>query len=269
MCPYADCRDDALVSYLYADGVPEDLQAFAAHLPTCGACQQELTALGDLRAQLAHWAPPEPAHGVGRMETPALRVVSSSVPPPAPQARRRVPLWAQAVAAVLVGAVAASVANLEVTSTPDGVLVRTGWMHRRPVATASAPDVARATAATAPASTHEPSATADAPWRAELAALGEQLRAEMSARPTATSAGAVDQAVEARVRALVADSERRQQRELALRVAEVARETQTQRQADLAKIDRTLGVMSSRTGAEVMRTQQQLNSLAQQVSEQR
>lgn len=267
MCPYADCRDDALVSYLYADGVPEDLAVFAAHLPTCDACQHELAAFGGVRAQLTHWAPPEPAIGVGRMETPALRVVSA--PTPAVQAPRRVPLWAQAVAAVLVGAVAASVANLEVTTTPDGVLVRTGWMHRRPLANTGAPDVAHTAAAAAPASTSDSPVTADAPWRLELAALGEQLRAEMSARPTATSSVAVDQAVEARVRALVADSERRQQRELALRVAEVARETQTQRQADLAKIDRTLGVMSSRTGAEVMRTQQQLNSLAQQVSEQR
>jgi hypothetical protein len=42
---------------------------------------------------------------------------------------------------------------------------------------------------------------------------------------------------------------------------------QSQRQADLVKIDRSLGLIQSRTGMEVMRTQRQVNSLAQQVSQ--
>jgi CheY-like chemotaxis protein len=54
---------------------------------------------------------------------------------------------------------------------------------------------------------------------------------------------------------------------LALRVAEAVRELQVQRQADLVKIDRTLGLMQNRTGYEVMRTQRQMNTLAQQVSQ--
>ena len=43
-----------------------------------------------------------------------------------------------------------------------------------------------------------------------------------------------------RVRALLEESEKRQQRELALRVAEVLRDVNAQRQADLMKIDRSL-----------------------------
>ena len=70
-----------------------------------------------------------------------------------------------------------------------------------------------------------------------------------------------------RVRQLVQESERRQESELALRMAEAVRELQMQRQADLVKIDRTLGVIQNRTGMEVMRTQRQMNSLAQQVSQ--
>jgi hypothetical protein len=66
---------------------------------------------------------------------------------------------------------------------------------------------------------------------------------------------------------MVQDSERRQESELALRVAEAVRELQVQRQADLVKIDRTLGLMQNRTGIEVMRTQRQVNTLAQQVSQ--
>ena len=41
------------------------------------------------------------------------------------------------------------------------------------------------------------------------------------------------------------------------------------RASDLVKIDRSLGLIQNRTGVEVMRTQQQLNSLAQRVSQQR
>ncbi len=66
---------------------------------------------------------------------------------------------------------------------------------------------------------------------------------------------------------MVQDSERQQESELALRVAEAVREIQAQRQADLVKIDRTLGLMQNRTGIEVMRTQRQVNTLAQQVSQ--
>ena len=76
-----------------------------------------------------------------------------------------------------------------------------------------------------------------------------------------------DDATVRRVRQLVQDSERRQESELALRVAEAVRELQMQRQADLVKIDRTLGLMQNRTGIEVMRTQRQMNTLAQQVSQ--
>ena len=70
-----------------------------------------------------------------------------------------------------------------------------------------------------------------------------------------------------RVRQLMQESERRQESELALRMAEAVRELQMQRQADLVKIDHTLGLIQNRTGMEVMRTQRQMNSLAQQVSQ--
>ncbi len=64
-----------------------------------------------------------------------------------------------------------------------------------------------------------------------------------------------------RVRALVDESEKRQQRELALRVAEVVRDVATQRQADLVKIDRTLGVVQNNLGVEVLRDRQRLDIL--------
>jgi DUF1009 family protein len=72
-----------------------------------------------------------------------------------------------------------------------------------------------------------------------------------------------------RVRTLIDESERKQQRELALRVAEMARESQAQRQADLLRIDRSLGFIQANTGAEMMRNRQRLNSLAVQVNQTR
>ena len=69
------------------------------------------------------------------------------------------------------------------------------------------------------------------------------------------------------MRMLVAESERKQQRELALRIAEVLRDVQMQRQSDLAKIDRNLGIIQNNTGVEAMRQRQMINSLAVRVSQ--
>jgi len=75
------------------------------------------------------------------------------------------------------------------------------------------------------------------------------------------AASASDADVIRRVRALVDESEKRQQRELALRVAELARDVTAQRQADLVKIDRTLGVVQNNVGIEVMKNRQQINQM--------
>lgn len=256
MCIFENRRDEVLVAYLYDDIEPAEREAFAAHLPSCPGCLAELDALSMVRADLATWAPPEPAAGVGG-QTPrgGLRLAPASPPVAPAPAPRAIPVWMQAAAAVVFLAAALGAANLEVSYTPDGLFVRTGWLHdRSPAATADAAG-SRTTAPT--------------PWRADLSALEQQLRAEMSARPAADPApdAAGDEALVRRVRALVAESEKRQQRELALRVAELAREAQVQRQADLVRIDRSLGIIQNRTGVEVMRTQQQLNSLAQRVSQ--
>jgi hypothetical protein len=72
-----------------------------------------------------------------------------------------------------------------------------------------------------------------------------------------------------RVRALVGESERRQQRELALRVAELVRDVNAQRQADLRRIDQNLGLMQNKTNVEVLRNREMLNYVAQRVSSQR
>ena len=137
--------------------------------------------------------------------------------------------------------VAAGVANLHVTYGQDGLTVRTGWYQSVPAVAAAPVDAA------------------NVPWHDDLAALEQQIRSELDARPVPTAAPAAgDETTARRVNAMLQDSERRQQRELALRLAEVMRDVQSQRQADLVKIERSLGVIQSRTGQtgiEVMRTQ--------------
>ena len=56
------------------------------------------------------------------------------------------------------------------------------------------------------------------------------------------------------MRALVEESEQRQQRELALRVAEVMRDVNAQRQADLVRSIAASASFRTISGVEVMRT---------------
>jgi hypothetical protein len=260
LCTYDGRREDVLIGYLYDDIDEREREAFERHLPGCLTCRAELDALSDVRDDLTTWVAPDVASGVGG-ETPrgGLRLVG---PPPAHGWRvlADAPIWMQAAAAMLVVAGSLGLANINLTySRSAGLSVSTGWMRPAP---------APATPVAAPpvlASEHQDAA----PWRADLAALEQRLAQDRAAaQPAAAATNATDdEALLKRVRALVQESERRQQTELALRVAEVARDAQAQRQADLVKIDRSLGLIQSRTGVEVMRTQQQLNSLAQRVSQ--
>jgi hypothetical protein len=254
LCPLGDRREQLLVAYLYDDGEPRDRDAFVSHLAACPVCVAEVDTLSHVRADLATWAPPEQAVGVGGeapRSGPRL-AAPGPIAAPAPAAVRSLPAWLQVAAAVVFFAAALGAANLDVSYSNGSVSVRTGWLHER---TQAAP------------ATQAADSAPDAPWRSELAALEQQLRAEMT-RPASTEPADTDaDAILSRARALVVESEKRQQRELALRVAEVAREAQLLRQADLVRIDRSLGLIQSRTGVEVMRTQRQLNSLAQRVSQ--
>lgn len=223
-CGYLN-RDDVLVAYLYDDIEPERRSRFEAHLASCARCRDEVAALRGVRARLAQWSPP------------------AFAPAPNQQSRaanpwwRSVPAWAQVAAAMLLLGIGAGLANIELRYAPDGVTVRTGW---------SKP------ASPAPA----------APWREDLAALEARLRTGLvavQARSAASSPSDAD--IVRRVRALVEESERRQQRELALRVADAMRDLETQRRADLVKIDRSLGVIQNNTGVEVLKQRELLNYL--------
>lgn len=235
------CGDgETLVAYLYDELDAAARAGVDAHLRTCATCADEVAALGGVRRTLGEWTPPAPP-----LRFTVTPDVSPTVLRPAVSRWQAVPAWAQVAAATLAVAVGAAVANVQVRHDAAGWTVTTGWM-----APAAAP-----VAAAAPAAAEN--------WRPALAALEQSLRrdlaAERAAASPATPAAASDTQALARVRALIQDSERRQQQELALRLAQFSRDLDLQRRADLVRIDQGIGQLEGRTGAEVARQREMLN----------
>jgi hypothetical protein len=251
LCAYTGDRDEALIAFLYEDGDSGARAAFAAHLATCAPCRREIGTLRGVRRQMAAWAPPEPSSG--NRQSPGIGRQSSDI-----RWWRQIPAWAQVAAALLFLGVSAGVANLDVHYDANGLSVRTGWSPPSRDARSGAPSASAMPATTVAAD--------PAPWRADLAALEQQMKNEIHTTAMASAAvprvaSASDADLLRRVRALVDDSEKREQRELALRVAEVLRDVNSQRQADLVKIDRSLGAVQNNLGVEVMKQRQSLNLL--------
>jgi hypothetical protein len=252
-CTYNGDRELALIAYLYDDTEADRAEqtAFAAHVASCTVCTEEIAALRGVRSQLARWSPPEPEFLTSNPPNPQAAIRS-------PQSSwwQEVPVWAQVAAALLVFGVSAGIANLDIKYDASGLSVRTGWSKAAPVA-AAVPGIAEQT---------DP-----APWRTDLTALERQLTTTIEAAKVSTQTdrpplqpargASADDDVVRRVRALIEASEKRQQNELALRVAEVLRDVHAMRQADLVKIDRTLGEVRNDLGVQVMRDRQKLNTL--------
>jgi hypothetical protein len=161
------------------------------------------------------------------------------------------PAWAQAAAAVLVIAAGLAVANLQVRYGADGLVITTGWMTPAP-------------AAQMPAAVDAPTVTGSAvDWQPALAALEASLRKEIrTARATDATASAPSSRADLsmqRVTDLIAQSERRQQQELALRLAQFGRDLEVKRRSDLVRINQGFGQFEGRAGAEIARQRQMLD----------
>lgn len=296
------CNDKALlVGYLYHECGDAERKAVEAHLAECSDCAEELAGLRAVRGSLSQWETPERVLGVRvvspdddassgaaskaltpaalrRKWTPPWRGPQRGAPTaPALWGPRRAsalgtPWWLQTAAAVLLVAAAAGVAQIEVRYGSDGLVVRTGWSK-----------------AAAPATvTQSSGAQAQAPWRQDLAAFEQELRRELSSTPRSTAAAAArasqtnregvgDRGVGAagsnedlmrRVRALIEQSERKQQRELAMRLVDVVRDVDIQRRADQIRVQQTFGQLEGQTGVAVKQNRELLNYLVR-VSQQR
>jgi hypothetical protein len=228
VCTFSGDREATLIGYLYEELTTEERAAFERHAETCSLCDRELASLIGVRSRLGEWTPPEPAWSLvpqGQSERPAPRWVGL----------RAVPGWMQAVAAVLIVGAALGAANLNVRYDAQGLSIRTGWLDRdRSDVTAVARETAPATPVLTSVSNGQSSSLVS---RAELDAAIETLRVKIAA-PSGGGLSAKD------VRALLADSERKQQNELALRSAALFSDVQAQRESDLVKIERGLSAVN-------------------------
>lgn len=257
---------DVLLSYLYDEGDAGERQAFEAHLRECAACEREVREFTALRTGLAQWAPPDAVLDFRIVRDQPARSWRSWLTLPV------LPGWAQlGAAAVLVG-VAVGISGLEIRYDSAGVTVRTGWQQQHQQA---APPAVQGPVVPATVASATPDAT---PWRSDLAAVEARLRRELQT-PVAAGGGATqlasarstaltDEAFLERVRELIAASEERQNREMALRMTQVVRDVDTQRRTDFARLTDGMGVIEGRAVSAVAQQRQMIDYLMR-VSSQR
>lgn len=253
------CEKDLLVSYLYDDLGDADRAKFDTHLRDCADCRAELNALRGVRADLISWSPPQPDFGFRVVREPKIPNVVAMTPRGTGPASWRAwwtPAAGLAAAAVLVLAAAAGLARIEVHSGPEGFTLRTGSSGSGPAN--SRGDGETASRSQSPRADLVPASipvTADAEM---IAMLDRRLRALEAAtrdaspvrNASALSARTSDAEIIRRVREMLAQSESKQQGELALRIAQVISDVDAQRAADLAQIQKGLRGIEASISAE-------------------
>ena len=259
-----NCDSEQLISYLYDDLAAPDRAAFERHLRECAACQEELAAFRGLRSTLSTWTPPQPelAFEIVDHRTPRSHPPAHAPAPAHAHAHAHAPAHAAswrawwtpaaglAAAAVLVLAAASAVAHVEFHYGTDGWSVRTGW--NTPATPVQAASTVRASAP----SDAQKFDTAFAEVERRIRTLESASRAAGAPSPVRPVSQIIpsnrlsDTEMLARVRDLLAQSESRQQRELALRIAQVLRDVDAQRTADLARIQQGLGKIDAMTTAD-------------------
>jgi hypothetical protein len=209
---------------------------------------------------LATWAPPEVDLGLqitrkaaAEPALPAGNVLSFTRPQPAPTTswwKAPLPAWAQVAAALLIFA-----AGLSLGFMRDG----------------ARPTEVRETAA--------PSTQAiSGPSKEDLAQLEQRLRSEMAQLAHATAPAPAPVPVAARstadvtmeqVRALIADSERKQNIDFTERAVRQSAAFEAQRRADLESVSNKIGLVQGQAREQLGQLQQGFNFLATRVSQQK
>ena len=220
---------ELLVGFLYDEIDPVSKRTFERHLATCADCRLELAELGATREQIALWTPPDADLGFR-----IVRGAEAPAPPPRVRFFSFSPAWGFAAAALLVLAIGAAIANVDVRYGNEGLVVRTGWNHG-----------AEAQAAVTPVD-----------WKAQAQELDRRVRelerssSQQSAVQNASmSSGMSDTELLQRVRNIVGQSETRQQRAMGARLTELMREYDAQRRLDLATINQGMTRLQNASGS--------------------
>ena len=224
-------NQDALLEYLYDEGDPAGRVAIAKHLQECTACSVAVLEFQTVRGMLKEWAPPASPLGF-RIVQDVPRAADTS------RSRRVARGWAQGLAAAALFAAGMAVSSQLHVEYADGALTV------RPRSAVPPREARTASIQLTPS---------------QLTPLREPPPANSAPAQSATPPAADDMLQ--RVRAMIAESETRQQRELALRLAQVAREVDTQHRADLVRIQQNLGQMEMETGAQIDQQRQLMDYL--------
>jgi anti-sigma factor RsiW len=251
------CDKELLIDYLYGELATSEQEAIDRHLASCADCRDEVTGLRGARTHLQAWAPPEPelgfqmVRGIGRSVTMSRHRWGLS------------PAWGLAAAAMIVGAVSAAIAHVEVTAGTNGITVRTGWNRTvAPAATAAAVD------ATASAALQR--------MEARVRDLEAKLATDATTlTPTSLTTGAPvnsrtsDADLLRTVRRLIEQSEQRQQATFANQVFQVNRDLEVARRTDLDRLGRRVEQIQRSTLDTYQRTRTLEDYVALRVGSQR
>jgi len=235
---------DALLDYLYEEGEPAERLKIARHLQECAACSVAVLEFQTVRGMLSEWRPPASQLG--------FRIVQDEpAQPPTPHRAwwvpsSRVGVWAQSAAAVLLFAAGVAVSQLNIDYVDGALTVRTRS------AESNAPAIRNASIELPPSATE--------PVGSGVGQTATNNDTVVSGLSRTSTDDTTEQLLQ-RVRAMIEQSEIRQQRELALRLSQVAREVDTQQKADLLRIQQNLGQFEMQTGAQIDQQQQIMDYL--------
>jgi hypothetical protein len=243
---------DALLDYLYEESDPAERLKIAQHLQECAECSVAVLEFQNVRGMLRDWTPPQanlgfkivqdsqssPSatrhHGAragrswGWLRHPNAAAALGTPRPAAIKESWRPAL--QVAAAILLFLSGMAVSQLRVDYGDGALTVRA----RSTVPPTPPPGIRTASIPLPAAAANITGANS----QVDLDALERELRARLES-PSASAADT--ERLLQRVRAMIDQSEQRQQRELALRLSQVSREVDTQHQADLLRIQQDVG----------------------------
>jgi hypothetical protein len=260
---------EVLIGYFYDELSPIERRGFERHLQQCDVCRDTLEGFGQVREGLGVWEPPDVSLAVDVTAATGPRAAAAVAPDASAAGLHRQTAsgpvwmpWARAAAIVLMAGAGIAAANLQVTIARGSVTLSTGWLAPLPAASG---DTSRPLSPVGVSPVADPGT--EPAWRADLTRLESTLREELATARTAVPVSTPRRSRPAeagelsldRVRSLIAESEQRQQRELALRLTQFGRDVDQQRRTDLVRINQGFGQFEGRTGAEIARQRQMID----------
>lgn len=245
-------EQDVLVDYLYGEADDETRRRVEAHAHECAECADEIGGLREVRTTLETWSPPPAALGFRMVaDTGEQLVPASPLTPRFGWSRlRRVPAWGLAAAAMVMLAIAATIAKPEVQFTQGGMVLRIGWTDTM---TTPAPVAADSSLASGIASADELSRDQQ-PVRGTPVGTGGPATGRDPRLDDPAQGDAPDLGVTQGVRQVILESEQRQRRALLTGLQQLERQQANRRRADLVDMERVLA-QSGDADAELVREQ--------------